>query len=319
MNGLAKYGLMGIILIAVLSACGGAGAPAEPAVRAGDPDAAVSADGVPIHYRMEGEGDYSLVFVHGWCADMTYWVRQVPSFRVYYRVVTMDLAGHGRSGMERTSWTMDSFARDVEAVVKKLELDNVILVGHAMGGNVILEAARLMPRRVIGLIGIDTFSDIYLRPQSPERISVMLEVFRPDFSEGIRKYALENYFRSNSTEPYRKRIVLDLAESKAEIALPVLEDQLRFDGAAALDSLSVPIRAINTDRPVLPFGIIRERAKDFKLKFMKNVGHFLMQEDPSAFNRLMAEWLGEIIQASYQRRAGGFNPAGTSARSLGGV
>lgn len=301
MIGLEKTVVPGIALLLALAACGGDRTPVEPPVAAGDPDTAVSIDGVPIHYQVEGEGDYTLVFVHGWCADKNYWSRQIPSFRVYYRVVTLDLAGHGRSGTGRNEWTMAAFARDVAAVVEKLDLANVILIGHAMGGNVILEAARLMPERVIGLIGADTFSDIYLRPHSPEQIAAMLAVFQPDFPEGIRKFALENYFRSNATEPFRKRIVLDLAESEAGIALSVLEDQLGFDGASVLESLSLPIRSINTDRPVIPFNIIRERVEDFKLKFMADVGHFLMQEDPQAFNRLMAQWLGEIIQASYTR------------------
>lgn len=290
----------GLCLILVLAACGG-GEPEQPAAAAGDPEVAVSADGVPIHFQVEGEGDYTLVFVHGWCADKTYWQRQVPSFRVYYRVVTLDLAGHGRSGSGRTGWSMAAFAGDVAAVVEKLSLDNVILVGHAMGGCVILEAARMMPRRVIGLVGADTFSDIYLQPHAPEQIDAMLEIFHPDFADGIRKFALENYFRSNATEAYRKRIVLDLARSEGGIALAALREQMSFDGGAVLADLELPIRSINCELPVLPFTTIRDSGVDFKLKFLKNVGHYLMQEDPPGFNRLLSEWVGEIIQASYQR------------------
>src|SRR5713101_3465630 len=99
-----------------------------------------SADGVPIHFTVSGAGSPALVFVHGWAIDGRYWEQQVPVFARSHRVVTLDLAGHGRSGRERKDWTVESFAQDVRAVVDALGLKKVVLVGHSMSGNVILEA-----------------------------------------------------------------------------------------------------------------------------------------------------------------------------------
>ncbi len=258
-----------------------------------------SADGVPIHYKVQGEGDVSLVFVHGWCADKSYWDAQIPSFRVYYRVVTLDLAGHGRSGKERKNWTVNAFAGDVAAVVEKLDLYNVVLVGHDIAGPVILEAARLMPQRIIGLLGTGTFSDIYMESYEREKIDALLSMFKPDFPDGMRKYVLENYFRSTATEDFRKKIILDMAAALPEMAISVLEDVLKFDGVAALKEIDIPIRSLNSDLPVVPFKVIRGNTEDFKLRFIPNTGHFLMIEDPQLFNRYFAEFLKEIILASY--------------------
>ena len=258
-----------------------------------------SADGVPIHFKVQGEGDVSLVFVHGWCTDKRYWDAQIPSFKVYYRVVTLDLAGHGSSGKERKNWTVNAFAGDVAAVVEKLDLYNVVLVGHDIAGPVILEAARLMPQRIIGLLGTGTFSYIYMESYKREKIDALLSMFKPDFPDGMRKYVLENYFRSTATEDFRKKIILDMAAALPEMALSALEDVLKFDGAAALKEIDLPIRSLNSDLPVVPFKVIRGNTESFKLRFIPNTGHFLMIEDPQLFNRYFAEFLKEIILASY--------------------
>ena len=263
-------------------------------------DSAISTDGVPIHYETQGQGDYTLVFVHGWCTDMSYWEAQIPSFRVYYRVVSLDLAGHGRSGGGRDVWSMEAFGQDVAAVVQKLDLNNVILIGHSLGGAAILEAARLLPGRVIGMVGADTFSDIYLKPYSEEQIEAVLEPFRTDFQEGMRRYLLENYFRFSSSGDLKKRVILDMAQVDPVLAIGSLEQLLRYDGTAALQQLALPIRSINADRPLVYFRVIRGNTESFHNRFLSNVGHFLMIEDPQTFNRVLSEFLGQIIQASYQ-------------------
>src|SRR5688572_6013186 len=71
-----------------------------------------SFDGVPISYEVHGNGSPALVFVHGWSCDPTYWAAQVEPFAANYKVVTIDLAGHGESGTQRSDWTMESFGED---------------------------------------------------------------------------------------------------------------------------------------------------------------------------------------------------------------
>src|SRR6201988_852119 len=83
-----------------------------------------------------------LVFLHGWCGDREYWKHQVGAFAADYRIVALDQAGHGESGQERNVWKAASLAGAVEAVVKELGLKRVILVGHSMGGQIALLAAK---------------------------------------------------------------------------------------------------------------------------------------------------------------------------------
>jgi pimeloyl-ACP methyl ester carboxylesterase len=123
-------------------------------------DHVLSFDGTPIYYEVCGEGEPALVFIHGWCCERGYWVNQLSEFAQRHKVVAVDLAGHGESGLDRKAWTIPAFGEDVVAVAEKLGLSKAILIGHSLGGSVIVEAARRMPEQVIGLVGADTFRDV---------------------------------------------------------------------------------------------------------------------------------------------------------------
>ena len=115
-----------------------------------------SFDSVPVSYSQYGKGDVTLVFIHGSCCDSRYWYKQITFFARKYPLVTIDLAGHGHSGLNRKKYTLSAFGKDIKAVVDKIGAKKVILIGHSMGGGVIAEASLLMPQRVVGLIGVDT-------------------------------------------------------------------------------------------------------------------------------------------------------------------
>ena len=121
---------------------------------------ALSSDGISICFEVHGTEGSPLVLVHGWSCDRGYWRGQVEHFARGHRVVTVDLAGHGESGLGRERWTMPAFGDDVAAVVEKLDLDNVVLVGHSMGGDVIVETALRLRGRIAGLVWVDVYSKL---------------------------------------------------------------------------------------------------------------------------------------------------------------
>src|SRR5262245_14330403 len=134
---------------------------------------AISDDGVTIHFQVHGKGTVTLVLVHGWALDRRLWDGQVPALAARHRVVTLDLAGHGESGRQRAEWTMAAFGQDVKAVVEAVNAGQVVLVGHSMGGPVVLEAARRMPERTKGVVLIDTLLDVEQRTP-PEQLEAFI-------------------------------------------------------------------------------------------------------------------------------------------------
>jgi len=256
-----------------------------------------SADGVSIAYRVVGSGKPALVFVHGWSCDQSYWDAQVPHFARQHKVVTIDLAGHGESGLDRNTWTMKAFGEDVVAVVKELGLDQVVLIGHSMGGAVIAEAAWRMPERVIGLVGADTFWNVE-RMSTQEEINEFLARLKISFTETTREFVSSTMFTPASDPVLVERIVADMSAAPPEVGLGAVEGMSKQDLARAFEEVQVPIRCISAGNSPIDVEAARRHASSFEVVFMPEVGHFVMIEDPETFNRLLTGIVKELV--SYQ-------------------
>ena len=249
--------------------------------------ATATSNGVAIAYEARGAGSPALMFVHGWSCDRGYWSDQLDAFDRDFEVVAVDLAGHGESGAVRKAWTMRSFGEDVAAVAEALALGRVIMIGHSMGGDVIMEAARRLRDSVVGLIWVDTHRSIG-PPASARPIQESLAPFRADFVEATRAFA-RSMFPVNADPALVERVADDMSAAPPEVALPTLEAAWSYGGQvpAMLETLRLPVIAINPDyRPTDTESMARH---GIETVIMSRSGHFLMMEKPARFNVLLRE------------------------------
>jgi pimeloyl-ACP methyl ester carboxylesterase len=261
-------------------------------------DNAISADGVSIAYEVRGEGEPALVFIHGWCCDRSYWNEQLPHFAQKHKVVAIDLAGHGESGLNRKEWTMGVFGEDVVAVVNKLNLEQVVLIGHSMGGFVILDAARQMPQLVLGLVGVDTLHD-FEEKLTQEQIDDWVTPLRSNFVETARNN-VRTMFTSNSDSTLVEKIVADMSSAPQEVGIGAMEGYIDFQNneiIRVLQEVQALITCINSDKYPTSVETNQRYVPTFMAKIMSGVGHFNMMEDPETFNSLLEETIQEFIQA----------------------
>jgi pimeloyl-ACP methyl ester carboxylesterase len=251
-----------------------------------------SYDGVSITYQVTGMGNPTLVFVHGWCCDKSYWDPQVAHFAQSHKIVTIDLAGHGESGLERTRWSMAAFGKDVAAVVNHLALEQVILIGHSMGGNVIVEAVQNIPEGVLGLVGIDTFGNV-IKKVTPATSIVLKTRALLNFRGEIRK-AAKSLFVKTSDPCLVERIVSDMSSAPSKVCISSAEEKNNHNLTAALDKISVPVRCICSDFRPFNLEAVRQHCSSFKVVFMSGVGHFVMLEDPVSFNNHLERIIQEF-------------------------
>lgn len=256
-----------------------------------------TADGVWIHYDVMGKGKPSLVMVHGWSCDRGYWELQRRVFSRRYQVVTIDMAGHGHSGTHRSEWSVSAFGKDIVTVIERLGLDEVILIGHSMGGRWIVEAARRLPASVVGLISLDTWADIG-NTQSPDQVKTKLAPFFSNFAEATRAF-VSSMFVPTSDPELVKKVMAAMSKVSSDIALSVAESGWSSDIRIqqGLDELKMPKIAINS--AWRPTDRCAARRYGIEIELMPRVGHFMMLEDPATFNCLLEKSIEKCVSRKF--------------------
>jgi pimeloyl-ACP methyl ester carboxylesterase len=264
--------------------------------RAEWPRVVLSKDGTAISYEISGAGDPTLVFVHGWSCDARYWRAQVPVFSKKYRVVVLDLAGHGHSGLNRTKYTMKAFGEDVQAVTEATGSRRVILIGHSMGGSVIAEAARLMPGRVIGLVGADTLENIEY-PMTHDELKKMITPLEKDFQTGSRLF-IEEMISPQTDPELREWILADISAAPPPVALSAMKEMvfqfITGEAAKVFEEIRVPIISVNGDLWPINYEANRRHMFSYDAIVLKNADHFLMMSRKEEFNRALEKAILEL-------------------------
>ena len=259
------------------------------------PSAAAGAtvDGLKLHSSSAGNGSKTIILVHGWTCDDSSWTEQVPVLARTFRVVTLDLPGHGRSESPRDGkFSMDLFARAVEAVRRESNADKVVLVGHSMGTPVIRQYTRLYPQHVAGLVLVDGL--VFMPPGSgPGAPPPPLPVAGP---EGLK--ARENMIKGMFTpatppalQQHVLKMMLGAPEATASGAMIATFDAANWKD----DVMTVPVLGIYAEKSQLGN---QEYSKKifpaFEYVEIPGTGHFLMMEKPREFNQLLTTFMNKI-------------------------
>jgi len=189
---------------------------------------------------------------------------------------------------------MESFGKDVAAVVKQSGAQKAILIGHSMGGPVIVEAARLMPEKVIGLIGIDTLHD-FEEASSPEEVEGIIRQFKADFKKAVGN-VLKNKFVADTDPAVIKEVTDTMSSASPLVGASAMEELLKWSYAANPPHITVPFWCLNTDMWPTNVSTNRKYVPGFNLSVMNGVGHFLMLESPDAFNQKLDSIISDILK-----------------------
>ena len=253
-------------------------------------------DGVPIHYEVQGQGEPTLVLVHGWAFDRHVWDGHVPSLAGRRRVVTLDLAGHGESGGVRANWTMAAFGGDVKAVVDAVGAGQVVLVGHSMGGPVVLEAARRMPERVRGIVLVDTLLDAEQRTPEAEA-DAFAKQLQADYRATATQMATNYLFAPRTPADVRERVLRQAMALPVDLSISLLRQVWTYDPLPALREIRAPIRAVSADMYPTNLEANRRYMPGYEAFVVAGSGHYPMLEDPAGFAAALDRALGQVLAA----------------------
>ncbi len=249
-------------------------------------------DGARVHYVNYGKGEEALVLIHGWTCNVDNWRDQVPDFAQRSRVIAIDLIGHGQSDKPQVKYSMDLFARAVDAVLRDAKVKRAVLVGHSMGTPVARQFYRRYPAKTRAIVIVDgalkPFGDkammdrIIAGLRSPNYQETIDQMFAGMMGTGLSADAKERIKASSLNTP--QHVIVSAMEGMVDASI------------WGDDKINVPVIAIMAKNPFFPPDIeqtSRAVAPGIDFRMWDGVGHFLMMEKPKEFNEAVLGFLDQ--------------------------
>lgn len=251
----------------------------------------------------EDKGDVTshtspLVLIHGHPFDRTMWHPQITEFATSRRVVAPDLRGYGASPVIPGITQLSSFAEDIAVLLDDLGVDDFVLAGLSMGGQIAMECYRQFPHRIRGLVLADTFPAAETEAGKATRNAMADRLLR----EGMTGYADEVLYKMIA--PYADadvaahvhRMMTATAPEGAAAALRGRAE--RPDYRDLLTTVTVPalvvVGADDEYTPVKDAESMHAALPDSTLRIIEGAAHLPNLERPKDFNRALADYLTKI-------------------------
>ncbi|HEV8270857.1 MAG TPA: alpha/beta hydrolase [Chitinophagaceae bacterium] len=242
-----------------------------------------------IAYNQYGNGDTTLLFVHGWCINKEYWSEQSKYFSDKYKVVALDLPGFGQSDKSRSEWTFEKYTDDINEFIKAERLKNVILIGHSMSGDILLLMDTKYPESIIGIVGIDNLKKpgVKLSEEENKSIEGFFAMMDSSFSGTVEAYTKGNLFRPSADTSIVNRVIKDFKSNDSVIAIKVLRSLIDVSQKERdmMQQLKHTLYLVNSDSDTTHIDSLKKYCKaSADVVYVHGTGHYPMIEKPPEFN-----------------------------------
>jgi 3-oxoadipate enol-lactonase len=254
-------------------------------------------DGMTIGYTDQGTGT-PLVFIHAFPLSKSMWQPQVDALQDTYRVITIDLGGHGESDLVPWNDSLDGYAKGVVHLLDYLRMAQAVFVGLSMGGYTLFSIYRHFSDRVKALVLADTRAQADSEEGKAGRQS-MAEVAFKDGASAIADIMLPKLLapstieqRPEITEQVRQMI---LQTSTAGIVVDLVAMAARPDSTDLLSTITCPTLVIVGEEdqatPVTESQYLAQRIPGSTFVTIPQAGHLSNFEQPAAFNQALHSFL----------------------------
>lgn len=247
-------------------------------------------DGARVHYKSYGKGGEAVVFVHGWTCDISFWRMQIPAFETKTRVIAIDLPGHGRSDKPQIAYTMDLFARAIDAVLSDAKIDRATLVGHSMGTPVVRQFYRKYPEKTRALVLVDGALRMMVDKAMMDNFTKPLR--GPNYKEAAGRM-IDGMTSAQASPALREEIKTSMLSTPQHVAVSAM-DGMADPAIFQPDKIDVPVLVVLAKSPFWPADneqFFRSLAPNLEYHMWEGVSHFLMMDKPKEFNETVLTFL----------------------------
>lgn len=245
-----------------------------------------------MYYETYGSGKTAILFVHGWSLTCRSWDSQIDFFKDRFKVIIIDLPGFGNSEHNRRDWSMQHYGTDIAGLCKKLDLNNVYLVGWSMGTAVAVEAAGLLGNNVKAVILVDQLHEteyVYDSTDVENWYNKQVSKYK-DFNAWYKSY------HNDSTLAAKYLSMMPPEDRIPEWWKPSVVSFFKWQDDYLIESVSelkTPIRAINASNTITNEVQWKSFYKDYRLTVFENSTHMLVWEYPQKFNETLLQIINE--------------------------
>jgi pimeloyl-ACP methyl ester carboxylesterase len=249
-------------------------------------------DGVRVHYDNYGKGNEALVFIHGWTCNATFWKANVPAFVGQMRVIAIDLPGHGESDKpEKLVYSMELFARAIDAVLQDAKVERATLVGHSMGTPVIHQFYRKYPQKTRALVIVDGGLK---QMGTKESMKQFLDPFRgPNYKQHAEQ--MITFISQGMKKPeVLAEVKAAMLSTPQHVMISAFEGMLDPEIWKEQDKINLPTLALMAVNPQWNANYekyVRELVPGIEYQLWPGVSHFLMMDEPEKFNGTLMTFL----------------------------
>ena len=277
-----------------------------------------TSDGVELNLLESGSGP-ALLMLPGWSQTAELFRPQLEGLSPHYRVLALDLRGHGESENAASGYRLSRMAMDVHEVLEQLELDAVHVLGHSMGNAVLWSHWELFGRdRFTRMIIAEEPLTLMARPAwsqeeraqvgclaEPEEMAKNCDALEGDDAEAFAAEFVGGMLSSRVSEADRRFIVEQNLMLPRAAASTLLQSASTDDWRDLVPRIDIPTLIIAGKASIVPFTsqqwLHRHIPGSKLVAFEEEEGgyHFMFWENPEKFNRVVAEFLG--CDVAYRR------------------
>jgi pimeloyl-ACP methyl ester carboxylesterase len=252
--------------------------------------------GSQFYFEECGRGEKTILFLHGTAGKCNYFAKQLTYFGLTHRAIAMDLRGHGLSDSTHCMYSIQSFSEDILSLLDHLQLNDVTLVGHSLGGLIAIDLASRVSNRIESAILLDT--PLLIPDQISKEIEEISANLRTEqYSDCLRDFASQFFFTSESDLALRNRVLSDLLGFPQERFLGIWDAMPTFDAAEALKACRIPMLYVHGNTPT-DLNRLQALVPSLVVSQIPNSGHYLYLESPLRLNMLIAHFLAQVDNLS---------------------
>ncbi len=257
-------------------------------------------NGISLAYHDQGKG-LPIVFLHAFPLNRTMWAQQETALSSQFRIITIDLRGHGESDAPLWRYTLDQAADDVRALLDHLAIQQALFVGLSMGGYILFAFYRKYANRVKGLVLADTRA----QADTPEGKEGRFQIAQIAYKQGpsaiadlmLPKLLSPATIQSRPELVQRVRTMIE-GNQISGIAGDLMAMADRQDSVPLLQRVACPTQIIVGDldqaTPPADAKLMAEQIPHARLAIIPQAAHLANLEQPDAFTKIVAAFAGEL-------------------------